>query len=46
MKLSLAQAENQDAWTEINYLKQRAKRGNREKLIKALSKLPKVEPVE
>ena len=44
--LVIAQADDKNAWTEIQILKKRAKRGNREKFLKALSKVPKVEPDE
>lgn len=39
-------AEKASAWTTVDYLKERAKRGSREKFLKALSKIPKVEPDE
>ena len=42
--VSSAIAEKASAWTTIEYLKDRAKRGSREKFLKALSKVPKVEP--
>ncbi len=44
--LVVAQAESEDAWTEVKSLKERAKRRSREKFLKALSKIPKVEPDE
>ena len=42
--ISSAIAEKASAWTTIEYLKERAKRRNREKFLQALSKVPKVEP--
>jgi hypothetical protein len=39
----IAQADDEGAWT-IEDLKKKAKRGNREKFLQALSKVPKVEP--
>lgn len=42
--VSSAIAEKASAWMTIEYLKERAKRGSREKFLKALSKVPKVEP--
>lgn len=39
-------AEKASAWTTIEYLKERAKRGSREKFLKALSKVSKTEPDE
>ena len=44
--VSSAIAEKAAAWTTIEYLKERAKRGSREKFLQALSKVPKVEPDE
>jgi len=44
--ISSAIAEKASAWTTIEYLKERAKRGNREKFLQALSKVPKTEPDE
>ncbi len=34
------------AWATLEYLKDRAKNGSREKFLNALSKVPKVEPKE
>lgn len=45
-KIVIAQADNDIAWTQYEYLKKRAERGNREKFLKALSKVPKIEPDE
>lgn len=45
-EIVIAQAENENAWAEVAYLKRRAKRGSREKFLKALSKVPKVAPHE
>ena len=42
----IAQADDETAWTNIQVVKNRAKRGSREKLLQALSKVPKVEPDE
>ncbi len=42
--VSSAIAEKASAWTTVEYLKDRAKRGSREKFLQALSKVPKVEP--
>ncbi len=44
--VSSAIAEKASAWTTIEYLKERARRGSREKFLQALSKVPKVEPDE
>ncbi len=44
--VSTAIAEKASAWETIEYLKERAERGSREKFLKALSKVPKVEPDE
>ncbi len=44
--VSSAIAEKASAWATIEYLKERAKRGSREKFLKALSKVPKVEPAK
>ena len=45
-EIVIAQADNETAWTDIQVIKNRAKRGSREKFLKALSKVPKVEPDE
>ena len=44
--VSSAIAEKAAAWTTVEYLQERAKRGSREKFLQALSKVPKVEPHE
>ena len=44
--VSSAIAEKASAWATVEYLKERAKRGSREKFLNALSKVPKVEPDE
>jgi predicted DNA binding CopG/RHH family protein len=44
--VSSAIAEKASAWVTVEYLKERAKRGSREKFLNALSKVPKVEPDE
>lgn len=44
--ISSAIAEKASAWTTVEYLKERAKHGSRERFLKALSKVPKVEPGE
>lgn len=44
--VSSAIAEKAAAWTTVEYLEERAKRGSHEKFFKALSKVPKVEPRE
>ena len=44
--VSSAIAEKASAWTTVEYLKERAKRGSRKKFLQALSKVPKVEPEE
>ncbi|MGC2236751.1 MAG: hypothetical protein WA584_11355 [Pyrinomonadaceae bacterium] len=44
--ISSAIAEKASAWATVEYLKERASRGSREKFLKALSKVPKVEPDE
>jgi len=44
--ISSAAAEKAAAWTTVEYLNERAKRGNREKFFSALDKVPEVEPDE
>jgi hypothetical protein len=44
--VSSAIAEKASAWLTVEYLKERAKRGSREKFLNALSKVPKAEPDE
>ncbi len=44
--ISSAIAEKASAWTTVEYLKERARRGSREKFLQALSKVSKVEPIE
>lgn len=44
--VSSAIAEKASAWATVEYLKERAKHGSRDKFLKALSKVPKVEPDE
>ena len=44
--ISSAIAEKASAWTTVEYLKERADRGNREKFLQALDTVPKVEPDE
>ena len=44
--VSSAIAEKASAWMTIDYLKERAARGSREKFLQALSKVPDVEPDE
>lgn len=39
-------AEKASAWDGLEYLKERASRGSREKFLEALSKVPNVPPVE
>ena len=41
---SLAVAEKMSAWLTRDYLAKRAKRGSREKFLKAMAKVPYVEP--
>lgn len=43
-ELVIAQVDDKTAWTDIEIIRKRAKRGNRENFLKALSKVPKVEP--
>ena len=43
---SLAIAEKMSAWLTQDYLAERAKRGSREKFLKAMAKVPPVEPEE
>ncbi len=45
-ELATAQANDESAWILIQSVKNRAKRGSREKFLKALNKVPKVEPDE
>ncbi len=42
--ISSAVAEKASAWATLEYLEERAERGSREKFLKALDKVPKVEP--
>ncbi len=42
----IAQTNDKTAWSDFQLLKNRAKRGSREKFLQALSKVPKVEPAE
>jgi hypothetical protein len=44
--VSSAIAEKASAWATVEYLKERAKCGSREKFLNALSKVPKVAPDE
>jgi hypothetical protein len=44
--VSSAIAEKASAWSTVEYLRERASRGSREKFLKALSKVPKTEPAE
>lgn len=44
--VSSAVAEKAAAWTTLEYLRKRAKRGSREKFLQALGKVPKDEPAE
>ena len=39
-----AQAEDENAWSDIQILKNRAERGSREKFLKALSSVLKIQP--
>ena len=43
---SLAVAEKMSAWLTRDYLADRAKRGSRDKFLKAMAKVPHVEPEE
>ena len=45
-EIVITQAGDEKAWTDIQIVKNRAKRGSREKFLQALSKVPKVEPDE
>jgi hypothetical protein len=42
----MAQADEENAWTDIQFVENRAKGGSREKFLQALSKVPKHEPEE
>ena len=44
--VSSAVAEKAAAWTTLEYIKQRAARGSREKFERVLSRVPDVEPEE
>jgi hypothetical protein len=44
--VSSAIAEKASAWATVEYLEERAKRGSREKFLRALSKVPDIEPEE
>ena len=43
-ELVIAQVDDETTWTDIEIIRKRAKRGSREKFLRALSKVPKVEP--
>lgn len=43
---AMAVAEKTSAWMTEDYLAERAKRGSREKFLKAMAKVPHVEPAE
>ncbi len=45
-ELVIAQANDDNAWTDIQLVKNRAGRESREKFLQALSKVPKVESDE
>lgn len=45
-EIVILQANDENAWNDVQILKNRAKRGNREKFLQALGKVPKVEPDE
>ncbi len=45
-ELVIIQADNENAWANIQFVKKRAERGSREKFLQALNKVPKVEPDE
>ncbi|HEX8370921.1 MAG TPA: hypothetical protein VF604_20415 [Pyrinomonadaceae bacterium] len=42
--VSSAIAEKASAWATVEYLKERAKRGSREKFLNALNKVPQAAP--
>lgn len=44
--IASAVAEKASAWASLDYLKERAKRGSREKFLAALAKVPDAEPDE
>ncbi len=44
--ISSAMAEKAAAWMTVEYLKQRAARGDKQKFMRALSKIPDTEPIE
>ncbi len=44
--LVIAQADDENAWTDIQLVRNRARRGSRKKFLKALSKVPKSAPDE
>ena len=45
-ELVITQANEENAWTDIQSVKNRAERGSREKFLQALSKVPRVKPDE
>ena len=45
-EIVIAQANDENAWTDIEVIKNRAKRGSHEKFLNALSKVPKIPPDE
>ena len=44
--ISSAAAEKASAWTTIEYLNERARRGSREKFLSALNNVPDIEPAK
>lgn len=42
----IAQADDVDAWTELQIIKDRSNSASREKFLRILSKVPDVEPLE
>lgn len=42
--ISSAAAEKASAWMTLDYLRERAKRGSREKFLRIMEKVPDIEP--
>ena len=45
-QIVIAEADRDEAWDEIEYLKEGANRGSREKFLEVMNRVPDVEPGE
>ena len=45
-EIVIAQADNENAWTDIKLIKNRVERGSREKFLQALNKVSQITPDE